>query len=254
VAWIKMRTDLRSDPAVISLSELTGLDVPGVIGRLHAVWSWADSVSRDGHVHSVTPNALLSHIDRDVMHLGFAMRLVEVGWLRVLGDGLVFPNFDRHMSESAKKRALATERQSRKRRDTVSRTKRDISVTREEKKRVDKTPVVPFDEFWGCVVRKVARRDAEKAWGRLTSDERVAALNGMRKAAQSEQWQRDGGKFVPYPATWLNGRRWEDDIGPAVVVASPYAGTKEWLACADCGVEYFRIVGQPDVHRCQGVA
>ena len=27
-----------------------------------------------------------------------------------------------------------------------------------------------------------------------------------------DQWKKDSGRFVPYPATWLNNRRWEDEL------------------------------------------
>jgi hypothetical protein len=52
--WIKMRVDLPNDPAVIAISVATGLDEYAVVGRLHKLWSWADSQSRDGHAASVT--------------------------------------------------------------------------------------------------------------------------------------------------------------------------------------------------------
>lgn len=113
---------------------------------------------------------------------------------------------------------------------------------------------VGFHEFWEIYPRRVAKLDAERAWNKIPDDEQPAVLAGVLRARQSEAWRSDGGKFVPYPATWLNGRRWEDDIAPVVEVASPYAGTKEWLACTNCGAEYCRIVGQPDEHRCQGAA
>ena len=29
---------------------------------------------------------------------------------------------------------------------------------------------------------------------------------------QTEQWKKDNGKYVPYPATWLNQERWTDEI------------------------------------------
>ncbi|MNY63023.1 hypothetical protein D3C86_1999290 [compost metagenome] len=28
----------------------------------------------------------------------------------------------------------------------------------------------------------------------------------------SHDWLKDGGKYVPMPTTWLNGRRWEDEV------------------------------------------
>ncbi len=35
-----------------------------------------------------------------------------------------------------------------------------------------------------------------------------AALDRQRDSAA---WQRDGGAYIPFPASWLNGRRWEDE-------------------------------------------
>jgi hypothetical protein len=27
----------------------------------------------------------------------------------------------------------------------------------------------------------------------------------------SAEWTKDGGQFIPHPATWLNQKRWEDE-------------------------------------------
>lgn len=74
-----------------------------------------------------------------------------------------------------------------------------------------------FAEFYAAYPRKVAKPDALKAWNSLAlqngSIERVMA--GLAAAKGSEQWARENGKFVPYPATWLRGRRWEDELAPA---------------------------------------
>ena len=40
-------------------------------------------------------------------------------------------------------------------------------------------------------------------------DTMVAAIGRWKK---SEQWSRDGGQFIPHPSTWLNQRRWEDEL------------------------------------------
>ena len=37
----------------------------------------------------------------------------------------------------------------------------------------------------------------------------IAAIAEQEK---SEQWQKEGGQFVPNPATWLNQGRWDDEI------------------------------------------
>lgn len=36
-------------------------------------------------------------------------------------------------------------------------------------------------------------------------------LAALRWQALSEQWQRDGGQFIPHPATYLNQGRWKDE-------------------------------------------
>ena len=36
-------------------------------------------------------------------------------------------------------------------------------------------------------------------------------LDAVEAQKRSPQWTRDGGQFIPYPATWLNQRRWEDE-------------------------------------------
>ena len=37
-------------------------------------------------------------------------------------------------------------------------------------------------------------------------------IKQIERLKDTEQWQKDDGKFIPYPATWLNGRRWEDEF------------------------------------------
>jgi hypothetical protein len=75
-----------------------------------------------------------------------------------------------------------------------------------------------FNDFWNLYPRKQAKKKAQDAWRKIKADELPAILNGLRTAMQAEQWQRDGGQFVPLPASWLNGRRWEDEalaVAPA---------------------------------------
>jgi len=138
--WIKMRLDLSDDPAVIGIAAELGVDEYAIVGRLHKLWSWADRQSRDGHAASVTEKWIDRYVERD----GFAAAMAKAGWLKVNGVGVSFPNFDRHNGESAKKRALASNRQRNARVTSSSRKQRDSSVTREEKRESNKPPVSPL--------------------------------------------------------------------------------------------------------------
>jgi len=70
-----------------------------------------------------------------------------------------------------------------------------------------------FDRFWSSWPKKVAKAAAKKAWAKLSPDEVLLEqiLEALDRQKRSDQWTRDGGQYIPYPATWLRGRRWEDE-------------------------------------------
>ena len=71
-----------------------------------------------------------------------------------------------------------------------------------------------FEVFWAAYPRHTGKQDAYKAFVKLKPDEALmqAILAGIEKQKQSAQWTKDGGQFIPHPATWLNGCRWEDEL------------------------------------------
>ena len=72
-----------------------------------------------------------------------------------------------------------------------------------------------FDEFWKLYPRKIAKADARKAWEQTEKIRPTLekVLEAVKTATKTEAWRHDGGKFIPYPATWLRGERWDDDYG-----------------------------------------
>lgn len=78
--------------------------------------------------------------------------------------------------------------------------------------------VADFEKFWLEYPRKVAKPNAVKAWKKIKPSEVDALMAALARQKRSEQWTKDGGQFIPHPATWLNQRRWEDG---EVVVAAP---------------------------------
>lgn len=72
-----------------------------------------------------------------------------------------------------------------------------------------------FDLFWNAYPKKKSKADAEKAFKKLNPDKQLldTMLDALEEQKRSQDWKRDNGQFIPYPATWLNGRRWEDDAG-----------------------------------------
>lgn len=70
-----------------------------------------------------------------------------------------------------------------------------------------------FESFWSAYPKKKAKGDAQAAWKKLkpNADLIGAILEAIEVQKTSEDWTKENSKFIPYPATWLNGRRWEDE-------------------------------------------
>ena len=74
------------------------------------------------------------------------------------------------------------------------------------------TTVDFFNLFWSAYPRKVAKKAAEKAWDKLKLNQQLfdELMAGLMTAKNSKQWQDP--KYIPHPATWLNGERWKDEM------------------------------------------
>ena len=71
-----------------------------------------------------------------------------------------------------------------------------------------------FDKFWQAYPKKVSKKQAQKSWKKINPSLELfeKILKALEMVKQTEQWKKDNGKFIPYPATWLNQERWTDEI------------------------------------------
>lgn len=73
-----------------------------------------------------------------------------------------------------------------------------------------------FDAFWSAYPKKIVKSEAKRIWVQKSLSQHAAAITDhVRRMSDTTDWQKDGGKFVPMPTTYLNQRRWEDDDTPA---------------------------------------
>jgi hypothetical protein len=70
--------------------------------------------------------------------------------------------------------------------------------------------------FWAAYPKKRNKGQAERTWKGLKPDDALLGeiIRAIERAKHSPDWAKDGGKYIPYPATWLNAKGWEDDFGP----------------------------------------
>jgi len=104
--WQMLRLDIHDDPAVIAIAAALDLDEDTIVGKLTRLWGWANRQTENGNVPGVTEKWL----DRYIGVTGFAQAMVNAGWLVVESEQVTFPNFDRWMSETAKRRGLTARR------------------------------------------------------------------------------------------------------------------------------------------------
>jgi hypothetical protein len=78
--------------------------------------------------------------------------------------------------------------------------------------------------------RKAAKAAARRAFDRINPDEALMEImtTAIENWKKTEQWNDNDGRYIPHPATWLNQRRWEDELPiPArtkpTVIAQQYA-------------------------------
>lgn len=91
----------------------------------------------------------------------------------------------------------------------------------------DQISIDAFDLFWGAYPRRVGKGQARRAFGTAL---KITNIDMILTAIDA---QRDAGMFrdrtyIPYPATWLNGERWTDEIVPRARPALRN-GAAEWL-------------------------
>jgi hypothetical protein len=89
-------------------------------------------------------------------------------------------------------------------------------------------PIPTFEFFWEQHPRKIAKKDAMQAWRKLTAEQQAKACEAV--CLWKPIWLENDLCFCCYPATWLNGWRFDDEL-PQQAPAKPV----NWRA-TDAGV------------------
>lgn len=92
----------------------------------------------------------------------------------------------------------------------VTRDVTDVTQRRVDKIREEDSSIVLFDEFWFLYPRKEAKQKARVAYKKaLSGSSHEIILAGLRKYILAIKGK--DAEFIAHPASWLNGKRWEDE-------------------------------------------
>jgi len=80
-----------------------------------------------------------------------------------------------------------------------------------------------FNAFWVSYPKKIAKEAARRIYERISPSEELNAviISAVQAWSKSPQWTKDGGQFIPHAATWLNQKRWQDEIPKGGNFAAP---------------------------------
>ncbi len=81
-----------------------------------------------------------------------------------------------------------------------------------------------FEAFWTAYPRRKrkSKGTAWKAWTKIKPrPDLQSMLTALASQSASEDWRSENGKFIPLPATWLNGNRWDDEVCSTLDLREP---------------------------------
>ena len=85
-----------------------------------------------------------------------------------------------------------------------------VQILNNKQETINNKHIKHFDAFWSAYPRKTAKGNAESAWKKIKPDEQLLEEILTAVAKQKSTWTDP--KFIPHPATWLNGKRWLDGV------------------------------------------
>lgn len=104
-------------------------------------------------------------------------------------------------------------------------------------KETGKTAAAPteelFERFYQAYPKKKSKGNAAK-WFRIHKPDRALVdrmIESLNRQKLTLDWQKEGGKYIPYPASWLNSQGWENEVDPTEIVDLSGDAVSKTLAC-----------------------
>lgn len=217
IRWIKVSVNLFSDDKIRLIRAMEhGNDFILIWLQLLLL---AGRVNRDGflvitnsHVpYSEKDMAVMFEAEQDMLHRAL-MVFESFGMIELLEDTYHITNWGKHQAVDGMEKIR---QQGRERTQRYRAKRAPAKPEKPEKKTQEKG--ARFDRFWAAYPKKVGKGAAEKAFGKIRPSEELTEtmIRAVEAAKTSTQWRRDGGQYIPNPATWLNQKRWEDEVADA---------------------------------------
>lgn len=250
MAWLQVHQTLKDHRKLFDAADELEITPPHMMGLLISFWLWALDNTPTGSLEGITPRMISRAAQWDGEAEKLAGALIRAGWIDEKEDGrLEIHDWYEYAGKLIDQRKAEKER-SQRRRDAAAMASGEssddhqptegrpagnrrkaggrVDQSRVNKSRDDNTPPSPsdegadggkrsaievrFDEFWSSYPKRVGKQYALKAWNRIkpTAEIHEKIMQAIEAQKRSEQWRRDKGRYIPNPATWLNGGYWDN--------------------------------------------
>ena len=230
VKWIKITTNVFDNRKIRMIEKMPEGDA--IIIIWFKVLCLAGTINDDGMIMFTpeipyTEEMIASQFDRPISIIRLAFQtFIRFGMLEVVDNILKVSNWEKYQNIEGMEKIRQQNRLRKQRERERKLLQSGCSNNGHVKSRdshatdididIDKEYIYAqtFDQFYAKYPKKKARQAAVKAWQKLKPDDDLfrQIMSGLDNHIKSEDWAKDEGKFIPYPATWINGRRWEDEL------------------------------------------
>ena len=238
--WFKVWTSILADPDLwtLSLEDIGRWAMLGALTALHG----------DNGILTTSKKALGTFIRSNGTELEnslIALQNVSIEYVKNSNGTftVTFLNWQKYQEDST-----VAERQKR------FREKKRNGLRREEKRGEEKrnnpySPQELFERFWKAYPKKKSKGDAEKAWLKILPSEQLleTMVSTIEIAKTSEDWTKEKGQYIPYPASWLNAKGWLDEYTPANETQSKKSSTRP---CSKCGSTSYSAIFEGVCFKC----
>lgn len=248
MAWIESHQEVGRHPKTKKLARLLGVSLPAAVGYLHYLWWWALDFAQDGTLEKFDGYDLADAMQWDGDPDELVKALISSGYIDSTEDGLVIHDWGEYAGKLLERRAKdrARKRAASEIAEPAQKFRRNSNGIDEERAEIRKDSFVTvpnstlpnqtvpnstlqnstnthsealtlqerrFAEFWKAYPKKVGKASCLKAWKKLKPNTGLFnhIMVSLEAQKRTEQWQRDGGRFIPNPLTWLNQGRWDDE-------------------------------------------
>lgn len=251
MAWIQVHQTLKDHRKLFDAADELEITPPHMMGLLISFWLWALDNAPSGQLDGITPRMIARAAQYEGPAEKLAGALIRAGLLDEKEDGaLEIHDWYEYAGKLIDQRQAERERSQRRRAAAAASSgepsddqqtpagrpdgNRGKAAGRVDQSRVDntredntppspsdegggtaRTPLVEirFAEFWSEYPKKVGKQYALKAWKRINPDASLheKIMTAIDAQKRGEQWRRDKGRYIPNPATWLNGGYWDNE-------------------------------------------